>query len=194
MEHSSETTSSTTTHRKRRRGKLAAFLILALIVWRGWPIAAAFTGWNLRGAVVATPLSEFFLPPAQKPDEIRSGMSHPHFNTLKFVAQAAFSPRSIRHGHAFWCNDPILPDAKAAQLAEILASPDTYEPWLGAKGCGGFHADWYLRWEDDYHGLHEVIICEGCHEALVYYHGGFIRCDLSQQGYERIQAITGSMK
>ena len=42
------------------------------------------------------------------------------------------------------------------------------------------------------HEGHEVIICEGCHEALVYYAGGFIRCGLSKQGYERIVAITRS--
>ena len=193
MNPSSDTPSATTPRRKRWR-KLAAIFILAFIAWRAWPVAAAFTGWNLQGAVVATPLSKFFLPPAQKPDEIRSGMAHPHFDAMNFAVQATFCPRSVRHGHSFWCNDPALPDEKAMQLAEILASPDTYKPWLGEKGCGGFHADWYLRWEDDYHGLHEVIICEGCHEALVYYHGGFIRCDLSKQGYERIQAITGSPK
>jgi hypothetical protein len=191
MEHSNEISSSTTTHRKRRRRKLAAVFILALIVWRVWPVAATFTGWNLRGAVIATPLSEYFLPPAQKPDEIRSGMAHPGFDAAKFSAQATFCPRSIRHRHAFWCNDPALPDAKAAQLAEILASPDTYEPWLGESACGGFHADWYVRWGEG-NERHEVIICEGCHEALVFYAGGFIRCDLAKQGYERIVAITRS--
>ncbi|MCW1925623.1 hypothetical protein OKA05_23900 [Luteolibacter arcticus] len=117
-------------------------------------------------------------------------MAHPGFDFLTFATQVVFCPRSARHAHAFWCNDPALPEAKATQLAKILASPQTYEPWLGEKGCGGFHADWYLRWGEG-HERHEVILCEGCHEALVYYAGGFVRCDLSKEGYEQISAITG---
>ncbi|MCW1887142.1 hypothetical protein OKA04_20555 [Luteolibacter flavescens] len=176
MAPSRETSSPIASGRKRRR-KLVAIIILGLIAWRAWPVASALTGWNTRGAVVYTPLSEYFLPPAQKPDEIRSGMAHPGFAPLMFSAQVIFCPRAVRHGHAFWCNDPALSDAQAGQLAEILASADTYEPWLGHKGCGGFHADWYVRWGEGAE-RHEVIICEGCHEALAYHGGGFIRCDI----------------
>lgn len=165
------------------------WLILSLVVWRAWPLPVIASEWNLRGAVIATAPSGFFLPPARKPDEIRSGMAHPGFDFPEFAAQVVFCPRSMRHGHAFWCNAPALPDAKAEQLAAVLADPETYEPWLGEKGCGGFHADWYLRWGDR-GGLQEVILCEGCHEVLVYYAGGFIRCDLSKEGYEKIVAIT----
>ena len=157
-------------------------------MWRAWPVATTLTGLNLRGAVVTTSLSEYFLPPPRKPDEIRSGMAHPTLDFPQFVVQAIFCPRSVRHGHAFWSNDPALTETVASQLAEILASPQTFEPWLGQKGCGGFHADWYLRWGEG-NERHEVILCEGCHEALVYYAGGFIRCDLSKTGYERISAV-----
>lgn len=164
-------------------------LILGLVVWRTWPLPVIANKWNMRGAVITTPLSEFFLPPARKPDEIRSGMAHPGFDFPKLSAQVIFCPRSMRHGHAFWCNDPALPEANAERLADVLADPGTYEPWYGEKGCGGFHADWYLRWGDGAE-RHEVILCEGCHEALVYFAGGFIRCDLSKEGYEKIAAIT----
>jgi hypothetical protein len=175
--------------RRRKRILAMAGLILVLLVWRTWPLPVIANKWNMRGAVIATPLSEFFLPPAQKPDEIRSGMAHPGFNFPVLAAQLVFCPRSMRHGHAFWCNDPALSEEKAKQLAEVLADPGTYRPWLGEKGCGGFHADWYLRWGDG-DERQEVIICEGCHEALVYLAGGFIRCDLSKEGYEKIVAIT----
>lgn len=165
--------------------------LLVVVVWRCWPVALALTEWNLRGAVIATPLSEFFLPPSRKPDEIRSGMAHPGFELPKLAAQSIFCPRAVRHGHAFWRDDPALTEAEATQLAAILADSATYQPWLGEKGCGGFHADWYLRWgEGD--RRREVILCEGCHEALVYFAGGFIRCDLTKEGFEKISAITGA--
>lgn len=165
--------------------------LLVVVAWRCWPVAAALTEWNLRGSVVATPLSESFLPPARKADEIRSGMAHPGFDLPKLALQSIFCPRAVRHGHAFWCNDPALTDAEATQLAAILADSATYEPWGGEKGCGGFHADWYLRCGEGA-GRREVILCEGCHEALVYFGGGFVRCDLTKEGFEQISAITGS--
>lgn len=163
--------------------------LLVVVAWRCWPVAVALTEWNLRGSVIAKPLSESFLPPARKPDEIRSGMAHPGFDLPKLAVQSIFCPRAVRHGHAFWSNDPALTDTEGMQLAAILADAATYEPWCGEKGCGGFHADWYLRWgEGD--ERREVILCEGCHEALVYFAGDFVRCDLTKQGFERIAAIT----
>ena len=166
-------------------------MCLLIVAWRCWPVAMALTEWNLRGAVIATPLSEFFLPPARKPDEIRSGMAHSFFELPKLAMQSIFCPRAVRHGHVFWRDDPALTDAEATQLAAILADPATYGPWLGEKGCGGFHADWYLRWGEGA-GTREVILCEGCHEALVYFGGGFVRCDLTKEGFEKISVITGS--
>ncbi|MCW1915071.1 hypothetical protein OJ996_15905 [Luteolibacter sp. GHJ8] len=166
-------------------------MLLALVAWRAWPLVVISSELNLKGAVIAVMPSEFFTPPARKPDEIRSGMAHPGFDFPKLAVQAIFCPRSMRRGHAFWCNDPALSNAKAEELSQILSDPATYQPWLGEKGCGGFHADWYLCWGsgDD---LHEVILCEGCHEALIYYAGGFIRCDLDKKAYEKIVAITAT--
>ena len=191
MEASSNSTALAKGSRKGRRRVLLGAVLLVVAAWRCWPVAMAATEWNLRGAVIATPLSEFFLPPVRKPDEIRSGMAHPGFELPKLAAQSIFCPRAVRHGHAFWSNDPVLTDEEATQLAAILGDSATYEPWWGEKGCGGFHADWYLRWgEGD--ERREVILCEGCHEALVYFAGGFVRCDLSKEGFEKISAITAA--
>ncbi len=191
MEASSNSTPLVTGRRKGRGRAVLGIVLLVVVAWRCWPVVAALTGWNLRGAVIATPLSEFFLPPVRKPDEIRSGMAHPGFELPKLVAQSIFCPRAVRQGHAFWRDDPALADAEATQLAAILADSATYAPWWGEKGCGGFHADCYLRWgEGD--ERREVILCEGCHEALVYFGGGFVRCDLTKEGFEKISAITGA--
>lgn len=191
MEASSNSTALAKGSRKGRRRVLLGAVLLVVAAWRCWPVAMAATEWGLRGAVIATPLSEYFLPPARKPDEIRSGMAHPFFDLPKLAAQSIFCPRSVRHGHAFWSNDPVLTDEEATQLAAILGDSATYEPWLSEKGCGGFHADWYLRWGDG-DERREVILCEGCHEALVYFAGGFVRCDLSKEGFEKISAITAA--
>jgi hypothetical protein len=191
MEISIKSTAPAKSSRKGRRRVLLGAVLLVVVAWRCWPVAMALTEWNLRGSVVAAPLIESYLPPARKPDEIRSGMAHPGFELPKLAAQSIFCPRAVRQGHAFWRDDPALADAEATQLAAILADPATYEPWSGEKGCGGFHADWYLRWGEG-EERHEVILCEGCHEALVYFGGGVVRCDLTKEGFEKISAITGA--
>lgn len=92
-----------------------------------------------------------------------------------------FLPTAVRHGHAFKRDDPALPPSAALKLATLLAASSSYSEWLGEKGCGGFHGDWYLRWADG----HEAIICEGCKEILLYHDGRFIRCDYSMDLYRQ---------
>lgn len=155
---------------KSRRRKWIGRGLLLLLAWRAWPMIGIFTGWNLIGAITAKDPAAEFLPPAAVPAEIRSGRAHPGFESWQLAAELVFLPVAMRHGHAFQRDDPALSEAVAGEMAKVLADASTYSGWLGEKGCGGFHGDWYLRWSEGA-DKHEVIVCEGCHEALLY-HGG----------------------
>lgn len=170
----------------RNRGKIIVGTILCVFLLRTWPLIGILTGWNMRGAIVHIAPESSFLPPPTLPSEVRSGRSHPFFDFPKLVAEIIFLPRATRHGHVFKRDDPALEPMVSEELAEILSDPATYDPWSGEKMCGGFRADWYLRWESG----QEALICEGCHEILLYRNGRVIRCDLSKSGYERIEGIT----
>jgi len=171
----------------RHRGKVVILAILALLAIRAWPVIASLGGWNLAAAEDSALPDASFLPPGSVPSEIRSG--RPRLgHGAGAVAGTLFLPRVVRHGHVFKRDDPALSSEIAGRLAVVLADPATYEAWSGHKMCGGFHADWYLRWESG----PELILCEGCQEVVLYREGRALRCDLSQTGYQRITAILGN--
>jgi hypothetical protein len=175
---------------KSRRRKWLGCLLLVLLLWRGWPMIVIFSGWNLRGSITGEPPAPDFLPPASVPGEVRSGRSHPGWEPGRLAAELFFLPVAIRHGHAFKCDDPALSGPAAGEVANVLADPSTYSEWWGESACGGFHADWYCRWGEGA-DRHEVIVCEGCHEALLYHGGRFVRTDISKEGYERLMKALG---
>ncbi|QJE95170.1 hypothetical protein [Luteolibacter luteus] len=163
-------------------------IVLLVLLLRFFPFVGIATEWNLRGAIVHKLPEASFLPPPVAPVEVRSGRAHPGFDAPRLIAELLFLPTAIRQGHAFKRNDPALSPGAAVALATLLSDPGTYSEWLGESACGGFHADWYLRWDDG----HAVIICEGCQEILLYYQNRFIRCDLSRETYKekKIEAIV----
>ena len=172
---------------RTRRGRIAVVAILAFVIVRLWPLVPITTGWNLRGAIVHQPPGPEFLPPPVAPVEVRSGRAHPGFDLPQLFAELLFLPTAIRRGHAFKRDHPALAAPAALQAAELLSEPATYWEWMGEAACGGFHGDWYLRWADG----HEAIVCEGCHEILLYRDGRYVRCMFTKQGYERLVALTG---
>lgn len=174
---------------KFRRPRSIALLGLVLLAWRLWPVLATITGLNVRVTEAPRKPDAAFLPPAAAPDELRSGLSRLGPYGLKLAGEMIFLPRSIRHGHGFKCDDPALPVTQAKLLADLLADPATYKPWAGEGMCGGFHGDWYLRWGEGAE-RREVIVCEGCGEAILYHAGKSLRCDLPGAVLEKIDAIT----
>ena len=79
-----------------------------------------------------------------------------------------------------------MPDTR---VVSVLRDPSSYLIRQGEKMCGGFHADWYLRWESG-GSVREIVICEGCGEALLFRGGGSVRCDLTPEAAERIAEVT----
>lgn len=175
--------------RPKRRRRWIAWAVLVLLAWRAWPLAGTLIGWNVQVSEAPGVPDASILPPAAVPDELRSGRSRLGRNGVKLAGETIFLPRAIRHGHTFKCDDPALPEATAKQLAELLADPASYEAWAGEKMCGGFHGDWYLRWGEGAES-HEVIVCMGCGEAILYHAGKSLRCDLKSAAYKRIGELT----
>lgn len=172
--------------RRKPRRRWIALAVLVLLVWRAWPFVAAFTGAHVRVTEAPRAPDAGFVPLPTVPAELRSGLSR---LGLKLAGESVFLPRVVRHGNGFKRNDPALPAAQGKQLAELLADPASYEAWGGEKACGGFHGDWYLRWGEGA-DRREVIVCEGCGEAILYHAGKSLRCDLPGAVLERIDAIT----
>lgn len=174
---------------KKRRSRWLLLGLVFLLVWRAWPGIESETELNVRSSTGFSQLPSM-CPPASALVVGHRGLPHPGWEPLSFWSQLLFLPRRIEHGHAFQRSQEDA--AWVSKIAEILASPEAYREWLGSKACGGFHADHYLRWTRDSEEW-EVIVCLGCHEAMLFHGGESLRCDLSREAGKALEAIeTGS--
>ena len=155
-----------------------------LVVWRLWPAALIFTGLNLRVETDFFRIEEA-IPPQEEPKVAHQGLSHPFFESGALWTEIIFKPRKIIHGHGF------APKKKEGAvinaIAAILAERTTFRQWAGEKMCGGFHADYYFKWKDG-SGAWEILLCMGCHEAIIFHDGLSLRCDLASNAVKRIEA------
>ena len=55
--------------------------------------------------------------------------------------------------------------------------------------CGGFHADYCLRWEAE-EVQYDVMICLGCGEALLIRDGEALRCDLQSDLWHLLRDLA----
>lgn len=170
---------------KKRRHRIIILLFVGLIVWRVWPAVLIFTGLNLK---VSSDFSLFdsIRPPSTSPQLVHAGLSHPFFESGSLWTEILFKPRKIIHGHGFTRRKEE--GAVIDSIAKILAEPSTFQPWAGAKMCGGFHADYYFKWKTDFEIL-EIFLCMGCHEALIFHDGVSLRCDLSRGAAKAIEIV-----
>ena len=76
------------------------FLLLALVIWRAWPLIPIFTGLNIRVSNEENLIDEL-LPPSTQPTKISGGLSHPHFEKNTLIKEILIGQRMISHGHAF---------------------------------------------------------------------------------------------
>ena len=168
---------------KKRRKQVIILFIIGLIVWRVWPAALIFTGFNLKVSSDFTLLPKI-IPPAESPKQVHPGLSHPFFKSSKLWSEIIFKPRKIIHGHGF---SPVKEKGEVVtSMASILADQSTFQQWTGTKMCGGFHADYYFKWVID-SKVWEVLLCMGCHEAIIFHDGSELRCDLSRDAAKRLE-------
>lgn len=159
-----------------RKGVVIPFIVLSsVVVWRAWPLVFIFTGLNMDSSNNFRKLDEH-LPPESPATEIYAGLSHPFFEEDQLLKEILLGPRKIIHGHGFKPGE-ITPNEVTEAVINHLWSGKAFKPWYGEKLCGGFHADYCLRWESD-EGRFDIMICLGCGEALLFHDGEALRCDL----------------
>ena len=131
---------------------------------------------------------EEHLPPETPSVEIYEGLSHPFFEKDQLIDEILFGSRKIIHGHGFE-SGKIESNEVTQAIEEELWSENAFSPWAGEKMCGGFHADYCLRWKDQ--GVrYDVMICLGCSEALLFRNGTALRCDLQHDFSNRIHDLA----
>lgn len=172
-------------HRRRHWIALILAVLMVLAAWRVWPMVPIYSLSNLDVSHDYSQLAGL-LPPEKEVQLALNGFSHPLIEIDELWLEVVFQPRKIIHGHAF--SPKKIEGEMVNQIAAIMSEQSTYNEWLGEKACGGFHADYYLRWEagDE---VWEVLLCMGCHEVILFHGEKSLRCDLSQEAGKRLQEI-----
>jgi len=170
---------------RRRKIKIALGIVLFILAWRAWPMIGIFTGSNLAASEDFR-LLEGVAPPRTGTLVSYDGFSHPGWDRKQLCFEILLKPRRILHGHAF--SHSASETSTVTKIAAVLSDDTSYQPWLGEKACGGFHADRYFRWTED-SKTWEVLLCMGCHEALLFHGGQSLRCDISPEAFKTIEAL-----
>ena len=171
--------------KRRRKIYIAMGIAFFVLVWRAWPMIGMFTESNLRVSDDFD-LLDNIAPPRAKTVLSYDGFSHPRSDPGRLCFEILFKRRQILHGHAF--SHAATDNSKVRKIAAILTDHSSFRQWTGNKGCGGFHADRYFRWTEDSQTW-EVLLCMGCHEALVFHGGQSLRCDISREAAKAIETL-----
>ena len=165
----------------KRRHKILVSLgmVLCFLIWRAWPMVGIFTGSNLQASEDPRLLGDL-VPPRTESVVSYAGFSHPYWHTERLCFEILLKPRRMIHGHAF--SRAATETEAIRKIADLLSNPSSFRQWTGNKACGGFHADRYFGWTKDSQRW-EVLLCMGCHEALLFHGGKFQEQMARNQSY-----------
>lgn len=123
--------------------------------------------------------------------EVMEGLPHEMFERGLFESESKRTKTVRVAGSLFY--ERLLPVTvpHVGVIEEVLKEPTTLVPYGGPKLCGGFHADYAMRWKRGDEVLMSALVCFGCHEVL------FIRgeekagvfFDLSKESYEGLRSV-----
>ena len=126
------------------------------------------------------------MPKGDRITAIHRGLPHPIFEKREFAAELLLSRILTIHGYPFE-NNPLQDDEPLrANLAKLLTDKATFAPYLGAKGCGGYHADFAARFGEPTEERW-VLVCLGCHEAIFFSPEGELHCDLGKENAKALE-------
>ena len=95
----------------------------------------------------------------------------------------------VSHRHEFYTSAVAISAEDADTLLWLASHPSSFREWRGMKVCFGFQSDWMIRWISSDGATHELQLCFGCGEAIMYSAGDPLYCDLGARN--EFKAILG---
>ncbi len=179
---------------KRRLVRLSLGLLLA--------IALALTAaWNTRlgadlrftgRAHIPSVDADFSRLPRVAPGtgaklvQVLRGLPHPFQAPEEFRRELWNAPNRQVAGYRFHDKPARLAPETLATLAKHLTAPSSFLPYTGPKLCGGYHADFAAEFNETGETV-QVLVCLGCHEAILVSPNGSLITDLAQPAYRDIR-------
>lgn len=119
---------------------------------------------------------------------------HPRMqNTAEAIAERTKKPSFSRVGQWFYATPLAASEDVERKLRRAVLDGAR---WGGGPGgiklCGGFHADFLLRWEGPA-GTTEALVCFGCHEVKIVGTGGALYGDLADAQLKEVRAVLKTL-
>jgi hypothetical protein len=97
--------------------------------------------------------------------------------------------KTLMFGDFSFYQEPFeLTAADFKELQAIISNPDTFQPWSGEKGCGGYHPDYFIEWYAEGE-ICRVYVCFGCGEAKLVGPNGETKYDLASAGRTKLENV-----
>lgn len=127
-------------------------------------------------------------PPRVQTITLLAGLPHPRFQHKLFQKEKAAKATTAIEGHLFYQGTRALSPADDRRLHQLVSDASSFKKWRPGKRCGGFHADYAASWSKSGR-KRTVLICFGCHEALVIEGTKTTHFDLERKAYDQIKAL-----
>lgn len=124
--------------------------------------------------------------------EVLEGLPHRSRESDVFNQERQRQNPFVLAGEFFYEKRPSVTGELGAELTEGFLSKRLFEtPVLGEpvlKACGGFHADFGIRWLKDKEPLVSALICFGCSDIKLIGLTEKITCSMTKSGSEILKA------
>lgn len=117
---------------------------------------------------------------------IYEGLPHQTWQADKLKEELKRSDVTKIGGYPFYT--PALEVTNSDELKQLLGAPASIQPYLGPKGCGGYHPDYTVSWTAGGITYH-VQICLGCHEVVFLTGNTSLKYDMADDAVKRFEAL-----
>lgn len=88
----------------------------------------------------------------------------------------------------FYAETLELKNGDSKKLIATAGNADSYREFRGEKKCGGYHPDYAIEFHVGQE-KYRVLVCFGCHEAIVTGPKATVRTDLGDDGYKAFETL-----
>ncbi|MFH1499061.1 MAG: hypothetical protein ABII82_14690 [Verrucomicrobiota bacterium] len=136
----------------------------------------------------AIPLGDFlFLTASADQLAIYRGLPRRSQDRKFYAEENRTKPHFLTFDNGFYREPLALPQTELDAIIAALDTPGVLIPHRGAKLCGGFHADYLPAWRREGKNVAVMLLCYGCHEAILATADKKAKMDLSSDGAKRLR-------
>jgi hypothetical protein len=114
----------------------------------------------------------------ERPDKVEVFEGLPHPREGDTLIRERLKKKIVLLFDAEFYAGPARPSVEQGATARVIL-PEAISEYAGEKKCGGFHADYALRWTDARKEVWTALFCYGCGEVAIFGPLGTLKADLS---------------